>query len=87
VFAWFCFLLMLVLTIFGAVQPVADLQLNTSFQQRLKVLAPALSDLQMKEFEAAWASMQTRADFLAIQLRMERAATQHNIVLPKPLWK
>jgi len=65
----------------------SDLQLNTSFQQRLTVLAPKLSDLEYKELQASWASMKTRSDYLAVNEKMEHLAKVNNIVLPVPLLK
>ncbi len=67
------------------IRPFADLQYNTSFQQRLKVLAPKITDLEFKEIEAAWASMQSRQDYLAIKAKMEALAEQHNLTLPRVL--
>lgn len=84
---WFMVLMFHLAAFYSGVRIYADMQLNTSFQQRIRVLAPRLSDLQMKELEAAWASMQTRVDFLAIQMGMEQIAEQNNIVLPRALWK
>ena len=64
-----------------------NLQLNTSFQQRLTVLAPKLTELENKELQAQWASMNTRADFEAITEQMSRLAKDRNVVLPEPLMK
>ncbi len=82
-----CLVLFHVSGISVTVRAFADLQLNTSFQQRLKVLGPVLKDMEVKELEAAWASMQTRADYEAIQMRLEETAEAHEIRLPKALWK
>jgi cell division protein FtsL len=62
-----------------------DLQLNTSFEQRLAVLSPAISDQDYKELRADWAKMESRDDFLAINSRMENLAAQHNVKLPELL--
>ena len=64
-----------------------DLQLNTSFTQRLTVLAPRISDQEYKEFMASWASMTSRKDYEAIMKRMEDVAATHAVMLPKPLLK
>jgi len=69
------------------IPPYSDLQLNTSFQQRLTVLAPKLTDLEEEELKAAWASMQTRSHYEDIKLQMEEIAREHGITLPKTLWK
>ena len=84
---WGLVVLFYVLAVATAVRPFADLQVNTSFQQRLKVLAPRITDLEMKELEAAWASMKGRADYDAITLKMESIAKQHGITLPERLLK
>ena len=62
-----------------------DLQLNTSFQQRLTVLAPKISDQQYKSLNASWALMQSRTDYFDIVSEMERLADMHKIELPKLL--
>jgi hypothetical protein len=64
-----------------------DLQLNSSFQQRITVLAPLITDQEYKELQASWASMETREDYLAIVESMESLAESHGIKLPKPLVK
>lgn len=86
-YVWLWIILFHAVAIIFVVRPYADLQLNTSFQQRLKVLAPILEDLELKELEAAWASMQTREDYEAIKMRLEKTAEAHSITLPKALWK
>lgn len=64
-----------------------DLQLNTSFKQRLTVLAPYISDQEHEEILASWASMRTRADYEAITRRMDETARARNVQLPEPLLK
>lgn len=65
----------------------ADLQLNTSFQQRLTVLAPKISDQEYKEFKASWASMRSRQDYEKINQKLEEMAKSRGVELPKPLLK
>jgi len=65
----------------------ADLQLTTSFQQRLTVLAPKISEQEYKELQASWASMQSRTDYELLNTQMESLAQQHGIELPEPLLK
>lgn len=65
----------------------ADLQLNTSFQQRLTVLAPITTDLELKQLRASWAMMQSRKDYETIVTKIEAIATSHGVVLPAPLIK
>jgi len=73
-------------SIFGAViEEFASLQLNTSFNQRLTILAPKLTDQEYKEFKALWASMDSREDYEGIKNEMDRIANQYQVELPKPL--
>lgn len=65
----------------------ADLQLNTTFNQRLAVLSPKIDELQRKELLAAWATMESRKDYESIMEKMDNVAAQHSISLPKPLIK
>ncbi len=65
----------------------ADFQLNASFNQRLTVLAPNLSDQQQKELRARWAAMEKRSDYVAINSELESLATKHGVKLPKLLWE
>ena len=71
----------------SAIKPFTDLQFNTSFQQRLTILSPKITELELKEFEAAWALMQSRKDFEAINNRMEETAKKYGVVLPPNLLK
>jgi hypothetical protein len=64
-----------------------DLQLNTSFRQRLTVLAPHISDQENKEFLASWAAMRSRKDYELIVAKMEQEARIHNVTLPESLIK
>lgn len=64
-----------------------DLQTNASFQQRITVLAPVITDQEYKELQAMWASMDSRSDYEAINLKLELLASEHGIRLPKPLMK
>ena len=70
---------------FLIINTFADLQLTTSFEQRLTVLAPALSEQEYKQIKAEWASMEGRDDFEAINLQMENLAKERNLELPKLL--
>lgn len=63
----------------------ADLQLNTSFQQRLRVLSPRIGDLETKNLQASWALMELKEDYEKIVRRMEELAKENNIELPKLL--
>ncbi len=69
------------------VRPFTDLKLNTSFQQRLKIIAPKITELEMKELEAAWASMLSRSDYESLMSRLELMAQDRGITFPPPLLK
>jgi hypothetical protein len=62
-----------------------DLQLNASFDQRLTVLAPHISDQQVKELRAQWALMKSRDHHRSIQGQMQAYADKAGIHLPEPL--
>jgi Na+-driven multidrug efflux pump len=62
------------------------LQLNTSFNQRLTVLAAKETDQEIKELRASWALMDNRADYEAINLKMAQLSQALNVKLPPPLW-
>jgi hypothetical protein len=57
--------------------------LRLSFEQRLRILAPVLSDEDEKRIGAAWASMSSRGDFERVTLEMNKIATDHKITLPE----
>jgi hypothetical protein len=59
-----------------------SLKITTSFRQHIEVLAPCLSELERREFESAWASMQSEADYRAIYLNLEVAARRCHKRLP-----
>ncbi len=65
----------------------ADVEYNTSFRQRLTVLAPMLSEIEEEELEARWASMRNRADYEAIEAEIEKLANNHSLQLPPSLLK
>ena len=73
------------LSISIVVSSFVDLQLNTSFRQRLTVLAPTLSEAEIRQLEASWAAMRSQVDYEAIVTRMEVIAQTRGVVLPKPL--
>ena len=79
-----CILLFFCDTIFKA---YADLQLNTSFNQRLTVIAPYIEAQKEEELKSKWASMKTRKDYENINLNMENIAKSANVILPENLLK
>lgn len=72
---------------FALITNFVDLQLNASFQQRLTVLSPKITDQEYKEFQSLWASMKDREDFLTIVNNMDSVAENKNIELPPLLLK
>lgn len=68
-----------------AVYIYTDLQLNASFNQRLQVLSPHLSDQQTKTLLASWASMTSKSDYLKIKAEMDQLAAREKVTLPRPL--
>ncbi|HJS13923.1 MAG TPA: hypothetical protein VJ795_02545 [Rheinheimera sp.] len=64
-----------------------ELQLNTSFNQRVTVLAGKAADTEIKEIRADWASMKSRADYEAVTLNMNNIAKRYSIELPEALWE
>ncbi|MEI8665567.1 hypothetical protein P4S81_12920 [Pseudoalteromonas sp. B28] len=62
-----------------------DMQLNTSFDQRLTVLKPHITVLQEEELKASWALMTSKNDYLVLNETMENYAKTYNIVLPREL--
>jgi len=57
-------------------------EIDSSFTQRLTVLAPAISDTEYKTLRARWAGMQGKADYDALVTEMDRRATQLGVKLP-----
>lgn len=81
------FILFAILIMLVSFRLITDVQLNASFQQRLSVLTPRISDQERKELAAAWSSMQSRDDYEEIGQRMNILAKKHGITLPEPLVK
>jgi len=61
--------------------------MNTSFNQRLTIIAPSLSDNEQKVLKAQWASMRNRRAYEVIVSSIEKIANDKKIELPKLLWK
>jgi hypothetical protein len=56
--------------------------IGASFNQRITVLAPAISDAEYKTFKARWASMKNKADYDALVSAMDNRANQVGVQLP-----
>lgn len=64
----------------------ANLQLNTSFKQRLTILSPKITLQQERELCALWASMKSKSDYIEVNRQLEGAAEKAGIQLPVPLF-
>lgn len=78
-------IIMLFTSIMILVSVRTDLQLNTSFNQRLNVLSPHITELRYKELVSDWALMQNRQNYEKIVEEMEKIALKNQIQLPKLL--
>jgi hypothetical protein len=57
-------------------------EIVASFNQRLAILAPAISDIEYKALKARWASMKSKADYDGLVSEMDNRATVLNVKLP-----
>jgi hypothetical protein len=64
-----------------------EIQLNTTFNQRLNALGIVIDESQRKSLISRWALMESRSDYLVIKLSIEKIAQVNNIKLPKALVK
>jgi signal transduction histidine kinase len=58
-------------------------QIAASFNQRLSVLAPAISDAEYKALKARWASMNGKADYDALVSAMDKRSAELGVKLPE----
>jgi len=58
-------------------------QIAASFNQRLSVLAPAITDAEYKALKARWASMEGKADYDALVSAMDKRGTELGVKLPE----
>ncbi|OXB06359.1 hypothetical protein B0A81_13670 [Flavobacterium plurextorum] len=63
----------------------SDLQLNTSFNQRLNIISPYIDSTQEKILKSKWALMKTKEDFERINTKLEEIAKENKIKLPENL--
>jgi hypothetical protein len=80
------FIILALITFHFLLLAFIDLQLTTSFNQRLTVLAPKISIQEEREFRASWASMQNKTDYDSINRQLEDTAAKTGIKLPKTLY-
>jgi hypothetical protein len=57
-------------------------EIASSFNQRLTVLAPAISDIEYKTLKSRWASMQSKSDYDALVSVMDNRAVELGVKLP-----
>jgi Trk-type K+ transport system membrane component len=62
-----------------------DLQLVTSFNQRLTAIAPYIEPIEEKKLRSLWALMRNRKDFEQINKQIEGHAKEAGIKLPQPM--
>ena len=64
---------------------VIGIQATASYEQRMLVASPHLSEQEEEEFASRWASMEGRADYVALMLKLEEAAKDGGWKLPRRL--
>jgi len=57
-----------------------------SFNFRITVLAPSLTEQEEEELRAKWSLMSNKKDYIDINNQFEEYAKRGNIKLPKPVW-
>ena len=77
----------IVVSFFFIFSAFTDLQLNTSFNQRLNAILSYISDQEAKVYKSSWATMKNRQDFEKINQKMEMVAGFNKIKLPENLLK
>ena len=64
-----------------------DLQLNTSFEQRLNAIGPYITIDEEKQLRSNWALMKSRSDYEKIKNKLEAKANMASINLPISLYE
>ncbi|WP_236892554.1 hypothetical protein [Desulfoluna limicola] len=64
----------------------AGLQMNTSFNQRMRAIKPYITQNQYDKYQSKWALMSNRNDYDQINYFLENESNKFNIKLPKLLW-
>jgi hypothetical protein len=86
-FSYVYFFLFLVANLNLMFKTYTDLQLNTSFNQRLDVLAPYIESKDYSMLKSKWALMKSREDYELIISETDELALKNNIKLPELLLK
>ncbi|UOU98036.1 hypothetical protein MUU74_16265 [Chryseobacterium daecheongense] len=79
------FPILIIFSIYFLTFAYADLNLNTSFNQRLNVLKPYIDSDQEELLISKWALMKNRNDFNKINKEMEDLAKKNKVILPENL--
>ena len=67
------------------IQAYVDLQLNTSFNQKINALAPFVNDQEIKLLKSRWALMRNKDDYDKINMQIKMLAAQAHAELPPDL--
>ena len=65
----------------------SDLQLNASFDQRIKAITPYIELKEKELLISEWACMKTRQDYLNINIQIDNYAQDAGVSIPEPLLK
>lgn len=84
---YFLIFIMALITGYKYFRIYTDLQLNTSFEQRLNAVAPLISNQEEEELISKWALMKNRIDYEEINEIFEEYEVKYDIELPEPLMK
>lgn len=72
----------IVFSFFGFALSMGISEIRASFNQRLEVLAPAITDGEYKTYRARWALMKDLDDYNSIVAAMDKRAKELNVDLP-----
>ena len=64
-----------------------DIQLNSSFDQRMMAIRPYIEDRDSHRLRSEWALMQKRQDYERINAKLDEYARKADIVLPTLLYR
>ena len=77
------YLMGIIILILSVVVVFAEVNFKISFNQRLAVLTPKITELERKELLGSWAAMETRNDYDKIVENMQNLAKLHKVSLPE----
>lgn len=64
-----------------------DIQMNTSFEQRMNAIRPYITEQDYLLMRSRWALMETRQDYDAIHNFIQKKAKAANIKMPRQLYE